>query len=101
MGPQLMTMTPQLFVLPKDALPLNETYDVAKVNQGTIVNGFRDTVIRVIAQDPVLLDLVTSNGSIAYMGMETDFKSGSALQGQCRLDFAFTYPYDPTEPLPA
>jgi hypothetical protein len=87
-SPQLMTMQPQVFILPDTQLPQNVTI-------GTVVNDFRLTIIRVIAQDPVLLGLVGSNGSIAYMSMETDLKSGGTLEGQSRLDFAFTYVLDP------
>lgn len=92
MTPQLMTMTPQIFILPDEKLPLNE-------GVGSLVNTMRDILIRVLANDTQLLDLVGSNGSIAYMGMETDLKSGGTLEGQCRLDFAFTYVLDPYVPL--
>lgn len=92
MGPQLMTMTPQIFVVPKSAKPQN-------VGIGTLVNEYRDLIVRVVAQDPVLLAILGSNGSVAYMGMETDLKSGANLDGQCRLDFAFTYVLDPLEPV--
>lgn len=86
---QLMTMQPQIFVIPKSAKPNNE--DI-----GEVVNDLRQTIVRVIAQDQILIDLVTANGSIAYLGMETDLKSGLNLDGQARLDFAFTYVLDPS-----
>jgi hypothetical protein len=88
MTPQLMTMTPQVFVLPDEKLPANEGI-------GELVNMMRDIIVRTLANDPTLLALLGSNGSIAYLGMETDLKSGGALQGQCRLDFALTYVLDP------
>lgn len=96
---QLMTMTPSVFFIPKELLPKNETRAAQPVNIGTIVNEYADLIVRVVARDPVLRQLVGSNGSIAYIAMETDLKSGAALQGQCRLDFAFTYMLDPNEPL--
>lgn len=92
MSVQLMTMTPQVFVIPKSAKPNNEGI-------GTLVNEFRDIIVRVVAQDSVLLSILGSNGSVAYMGMETDLKSGSHLDGQARLDFAFTYVLDPLAPV--
>lgn len=88
MSPTLVTMRPEIYVIPKSQLPGN-------AGMGTTVNEFRFTMIRVIAQDPVLKDLVGSNGNIAYQGMVTDLKSGAFLDGQARLDFAFTYVLDP------
>jgi hypothetical protein len=90
LGPQLMTMTPQIFLVPEfGRKPKNE-------GLGTFVNEIRMTVIRLIAQDPQLLAILGGNGSIAYMGMETDLKSGAQLDGQCRFDFTFTYFLDPS-----
>lgn len=93
MGPQIMTMTPQIFIIPDSRKPANEGI-------GTTVNEFRDVMVRVIAQDPQLLSILGSNGSVAYMGMETDLKSGASLDGQARLDFTFTYVYNPLASLP-
>lgn len=89
MGPQLMIMTPEVYVLPKSKHPMN-------VGIGTEVNSFYDTIVRVVANDPILIELVGPNGSIALMRLITDLKSGSALDGQCRIDFNFTYVFDPT-----
>lgn len=96
---QLMTMRPQVFFLPKELLPQNVTDATPPENIGTIVNHYADMIVRSVAQDPVLLALVGNNGSIAWTGMETDLKSGGTLQGQCRLDFALTYMFDPNEPI--
>jgi hypothetical protein len=96
---QLMTMAPQVFFIPKELLPRNQTIATPPVNIGTIVNEYADLIVRVVARDTVLQALVGNNGSIAYIAMVTDLKSGAALQGQCRLDFAFTYMIDPSEPL--
>lgn len=93
MTPQLMIMQPEIYVVPKTKKPGNEGI-------GPEVNDFRMTIVRVVAQDPELIALVGSNGSIAYMGMVTDLKSGSNLDGQSRFDFRFTYVLDPYDPLP-
>lgn len=97
--PQLMTMTPQVFFIPKELLPTNQTIGVSPENIGSIVNSYADIIVRTVIQDAVLQSLVGSNGSITLTLVETDLKSGGALQGQCRLDFAFTYLMDPSEPL--
>lgn len=96
---QLMTMTPQVFVIPKGKLPMNENEPMGVTNIGTDANELIDIIIHVVAQDEELLTIVGNNGSIAYLGMETDLKSSGTLDGQCRLDFAFTYLLDPSEPL--
>lgn len=89
MGAQIMTMTPQVFFIPDSRKPHNEQI-------GTTVNAYRDMIVRTVARDPVLIELVGANGGIAFMGMETDLKSGAQLDGQCRLDFSFTYMFDPS-----
>lgn len=94
---QLMTMTPQIYVLPNNSNLLLPTDDAAfSVVVGPLINDFRLTIVRVIAQDPVLQSILTSSGSMAYLGMDTDLKSGMRLDGQARLDFAFTYLLDPS-----
>lgn len=87
--PQLVTMSPQIFVVPLPVKPSNE-------GVGTVVNDFRIAIGMAIANDPVLISIIGPNGSIAYMGMVTDFKSGSACDGQSQLNFNFTYPLDLT-----
>lgn len=92
MLPQLVTMQPEIFTIPEVKKPKN-------IGLGEEVNDLRITLIRVIAQDPVLLDIIGANGSIAYMGMVSDLKSGMNLDGQTRLDIAFTYVLDPYGPI--
>lgn len=89
MTPQLMTMTPQIFMVLDSRQPMHE-------GVGPDVNAFRMTLVRVINQDPVLRSILGRNGSMAYMGMITDLKSGSRLDGEVQFDFAFTYVLDPT-----
>lgn len=87
--PQLMMMRPQVCFIAKSKKPKNE-------GLGTEVNLYRDLIVRVVAQDPQLLTILGSAGSVAYMGMETDLKAGSRLDGEAKLDFTFTYLYDPS-----
>lgn len=89
MTAQLMTMRPEIFLV-------LDSRKIQNVGIGEDVNAFRMTLINVIAHDPALLAILGSNGSIAYMGMVTDLKSGSRLDGEVKFEFAFTYLLDPT-----
>jgi hypothetical protein len=88
MPPFLATMTPELFILLEEARPNLETV-------GTRLNAYRDALLKAVALDDVILSLITTNGRVQYLRMATDLKSGSALAGEMRLDFAFTYLVNP------
>lgn len=92
MSTHLMRMTPQLFVLLKEARPQQVTNGK---NVGEILNEYRDALINAIATDTQLATLLGSNGKVVYNGCETDLKSGSTLSGTMRMDFAFTIPLTP------
>lgn len=87
--PELVTMRPEIFFI-------LDSRQVKNVGVGEDINAFRITLIQTIAGDPVLRSLVGSNGGMAYMGLTTDLKSGSRLDGEAKVEFAFTYPLDPT-----
>lgn len=88
MTPVMMTMRPQVFVVLKNKKPAND-------GQGTLLNTVRTAIIQAIANDATLQTLVGSNGDMVYNGCETDMKSGAGLDGQARMDFSLTYPFDP------
>lgn len=87
MSPELVTMTPQLWIL----LQGRANHE----NVGQDLNAYRFALIELVAQDFELLQLLGSNGNISYEGCETDLKSGLPAQGSMRLDFAITYLVDP------
>lgn len=89
MTPVIMRMSPELYVLLKEDRPTN-------MNVGEDLNAKRIVLVAAIAEDAQLRTLVGSNGAIVYNGCTTDLKSGSALTGQMRLDFAFNYVFFPT-----
>lgn len=90
MRPQIQTMTPQIFFIPKSQKPKNETV-------GTEVNTFRMTILGLISSDVELRDLLGSNGSLAMPRMETDLKSGGLVDGQTRFDFSLSYVLNPDD----
>jgi hypothetical protein len=89
--PAIVTMTPELFVLLDEMRPVQDT-------AGTRLNAYRDALLMAVAGDTQLLSLLGSNGRVQYRGCATDLKSGSALAGEMRLDFAFTYVVNPASP---
>ena len=87
--PQIMEMRPELYITLSE-----EDAEIGDV--GTKLNAKRREIIKAIAEDDLLLILLGSNGGLVYNGCETDLKSGSALKGQMRLDFAYRYTLFPT-----
>lgn len=85
MRPAIVTMQPEIYILPKTKLPQNESI-------GNDVNSMRIAIVEALASDDELQVLCTS---ITYLGMTTDFKSGMSMQGQARLNIAFVYALDP------
>lgn len=93
MAPQIVTLSPQVFFLPKEKRPTN----VADAkNIGTEANEWRIAFMAKLWADVELATLLGSNGSIVYNGCETDLKSGSAMSGEIRLDFIVNYVLRPT-----
>lgn len=90
-SPVIVTMTPQFFIILKTAKPQN-------VNIGQDLNSFRETLIKAISTDTQLLSIIGGNGYISYAGCETDLKSGSAVEGQMRLDFNIGCVMNPNSP---
>jgi hypothetical protein len=88
MGPQIVTMKPEVYIIPKEPRPIGEE---GGVNIGTTINDIRTRYIKEIWADATLTTLIGTNGSIVYNGMSTDLKSGSTLSGQMRLDFVINY----------
>lgn len=89
MGPVIMQMVPELYVILKEARPVNE-------NVGLDLNTMRMKLSKAIVEDTELKTLLGANGGINYNGCVTDLKSGSPLTGQMRMDFTYRYVFDPT-----
>lgn len=87
MRPQKIRMTPEMYIVVKETRPNNDQ----GTNVGTTLNAYRDAVIKAIATDTQLATLLGSNGKAIYLAAASDLKSGGALSGSMRLDFAFEY----------
>jgi len=87
----VMSLEPQIFIV------LKPTSDINNLGQGEALSNFRAKLLDLIYNDSALWGLIGSNGKVQYRGCITDMQSGSAIQGQMQLDFAFEYRLDPNE----
>lgn len=95
--PAILRMSPELYVLMDEGRPNNDSYGPnADQNIGTVLNEKAILLSAAIMSDAELKALLGANGGAVYNGCVTDLKSGSALTGQMRLDFVYTYVFDPT-----
>lgn len=90
MVPQLMKMSPQIFILMNEQRPTRATI-------GPDTNALRIKIIDAVASDAQLATLYGANGSIYLNSVTTDMKSGGAVTGSMLLDFRITYPLIPNE----
>lgn len=94
MAPQIITMRPEIYFLPKEKRPTN--MGAGGKNIGTEANEWRIAFLKKLWEDVELAVLLGSNGSIVYNGCETDMKSGSAMSGEIKLDFIVNCVLRPT-----
>lgn len=87
----VMEVSPQLFILlvPRDT-PKNE-------GVGEELSQWRAKLIKALAADQQLIDLIGPNGQIIFRGMQTDMVTGSALYGELQFDFGIRYVLNPAE----
>lgn len=88
MAPQIMTMSPQIFIVMNEQRPTRETI-------GPATNALRIQIIQAMSTDDELRALYGSNGSIQLNATTTDMKSGGAVTGSMLLDFRINYPLIP------
>ena len=86
-APQLVVMTPELFVLAgKPAADI-----------GAELNAFRRRIIRRVLTDATLLGLAGPNGFVRYAGCATALAAGRSMEGEMSLSFAIRYVLRPVE----
>jgi len=78
-------MYPQMFVVLDDRTPAN-------LNSGEDINAWRAALIILLGNDTVLRGLVTGSGKVDYLGTETDYQTGSTMDGRGQLNIAIDYP---------
>ena len=86
-APNLVTMTPELYVI------LGEVPEAV----GTELNRLRIRILKAVLTDAELLTIVGTNGEIRYESCATGLARGRQIIGEMGLVFGFTYPLKPTE----
>ena len=86
-APQLVVMTPELFVLA--GKPAAEI--------GAELNAFRRRIVRRVLTDPALLGLVRPNGFVRYAGCATALAAGRSMESEMSLSFAIRYVLRPMD----
>jgi len=91
LSPGLYSLQPQVWIV----LMPRET--IENINVGSELSDFEQKVIKAVTTDETLIGILGMNGKIEYRGNETDMQSGSSLEGQMKVDFAFTYVMNPAD----
>ena len=86
-APQLVVMTPELFVLA--GKPAAEI--------GAELNAFRRRIVGRVLTDAALTGLTGPNGFVRYAGCATALAAGRSMEGEMSLSFAIRYVLRPTD----
>lgn len=87
---QLMRMDPRIYILVKEDRPMNE-------NVGQALNSLRLSLLRAIASDALLKNLITANGRLVLDAVDTDLNTGMSMSGEMELALSIIYPFNPIE----
>jgi hypothetical protein len=90
MPPQLMKMTPEIYVVLDVRKPDN-------ANVGADLNLARLAILATLWPDQTLQGIVGSNGNILYDGCVTDLARNRQMRGQLGISMTFSYPLLPSE----
>lgn len=89
-APNLVVMTPEIYVTLKSQKPSNAT-------TGQDLNTLRAAILKAVLLDRGLQDLVGTNGEIRYDGCITDLARGRDMIGEIGISVSFVYPLNPDE----
>lgn len=92
-APYVMILLPQIFAVLRAREPAR-----AGEYAGELAS-YRNAILHAILHDEELSAIVGSNGDVAYRGHETDMETGSSMEGQLQMKFAFYYVLDPSSDL--
>ena len=90
LAPNLVTMVPEIYIVMDIREPPNEKI-------GEDMNALRVVILKSIFNDAPLQTLLGTNGSIRYLGCETDMASGRSMEGQMHIRTAYRYVLRPSE----
>ena len=86
--PAIVRLLPQIFIIIKPRTDANNE------GAGEELSLLRVHVLAALNTDQQLAVLLGENGSIDYLGCETDMQTGSSMEGQMKIDLAFEYMLD-------
>jgi len=89
-GPQLVDMTPEIYVVMDLREPDNELL-------GEDLNAMRMVILKAIMFDGELATILGGNGSIRFAGAQTDLGEGRFMEGKMIIQMTFGYPLIPSE----
>jgi hypothetical protein len=89
-SPNLVVMSPEIYVILKNVKPVNETV-------GADLNAFCAAIIKAVITDAEINVLVGSNGEIRYDGLVTDLGEDRSIEGKARVGMSFVYVIRPDE----
>lgn len=87
-SPNIMEMTVEVFVTLGQRNPKT---DAEGDNVGTILNGYRATIIKRLLEDLDLQALCGPSGSVTFAGTTTDLARGRPMAGEMGLSFRVNY----------
>lgn len=90
MPPITVCWEPQIFIVLMPTLTADNT------GQGELLSLFRAKIHKALSTNKDLFRMLGPNGGVTYLGYDTDMQQGSDLRGQMRLDYRFTYVFDPS-----
>lgn len=90
MAPVSVDYYPQIFIVLMPSLSPENT------GIGELLSSFRIAIFKALATNQSLMAILGTDGGITYHGFDSDMQQGSELRGQMRLDFCFTYVFDPS-----
>lgn len=91
MPPAIMEMTPQIWV------QLTPRTDAENTGVGEELSAWRVKILDAIFNDSQLAILQGENGELEYRGVRTDMELGAIMVGNCVIELALTYFFDPDD----
>lgn len=84
-GPQIISMTPEIYIL------ISGTPETV----GTELNAMRAALVSAVLTDETLRTITGANGSIRYEGCATGLARGRSMEGEMGVSLSFQYPFNP------
>jgi hypothetical protein len=91
MPPAIMEMTPQIWI------QLTPRTEADNPGVGQELSQWRVKLLKAIFNDSQLAALQGENGELEYRGVRTDMELGATMVGNCVIELALTYFFDPDD----